>query len=216
MFFHAFVISVAVAWFVYSETNLLPYVGIFSFGILFLLNSIKNRSLNFLLEAANLVSIARLVGLFFILFNYKYFDAWLIALIAFAIIIADGVDGYLARRFSTVSRFGSYLDMETDALFVMGFATILFDLCLFDYWVFGIGLIRYFYFPIIYFAKPVQKSEERNFTAQTIAVLVMISLPACLILPSHIHQPLVVFAAILLAYSFGNGFLKEMKATYTT
>jgi phosphatidylserine synthase len=41
--------------------------------------------------------------------------SWVAALLAFTAIALDGVDGWLARRFATVSSFGARFDMEVDA-----------------------------------------------------------------------------------------------------
>ncbi len=45
--------------------------------------------------------------------------AWVASLLGFLCIVLDGVDGWLARRFATVSPFGARFDMEVDAFLML-------------------------------------------------------------------------------------------------
>lgn len=212
MLIHAIAIILAVFSNFYFSTPFLFIVGILSFIAFFLIRIRKERNVDFLWQPANLVSILRLGLLFFLLYQHPSLEEWTIFTLALVIVALDGVDGYLARRFNTVSQFGSYLDMETDAFYVMSMATILFHLNVFGLWILGTGLIRYLYFPIIYFLKPIQKKEDRNYLAQVIAVILMLSLPTCLILPEQLRFPIMAIAAFLLVCSFLWGFIQELKS----
>jgi phosphatidylglycerophosphate synthase len=47
---------------------------------------------------------------------------WVLAGLAFAALLGDGLDGYLARRTGTASDFGARFDMEADAFFILALA----------------------------------------------------------------------------------------------
>ncbi|MBP1847114.1 phosphatidylglycerophosphate synthase [Rhizobium petrolearium] len=70
---------------------------------------------------------------------------WLIgSIVAFALAL-DGVDGHLARRTRTASRFGARFDMEVDALLILFLSIAAFLLGKAGIWVLLIGLMRYAY-----------------------------------------------------------------------
>ncbi|WP_117194547.1 CDP-alcohol phosphatidyltransferase family protein [Rhizobium terrae] len=70
---------------------------------------------------------------------------WLLGLtIAFALVL-DGIDGFLARRTGTASRFGARFDMEVDALLILFLSIAAFELGKAGGWVLLIGLMRYAY-----------------------------------------------------------------------
>ena len=180
--------------------------SIFSFAYFFLLHRRVRKSWRFVTEPANLVSGLRLLAVLFILWTFASLPKLTIAIIATLVLMADGLDGFLARKYQTVSDFGAYLDMETDALFVLSLCFILNQMALFGLWVLLIGLLRYGYFLSIRFFKPPEQKERRVFRARLIAVILMGSLIACFVLSPTLHQPLLVLASGLVIYSFADGF----------
>lgn len=73
----------------------------------------------------NLLTVARLVSLPFLLMAIRR-DAHMVALgIFLAASITDIIDGYLARRFGMSSRLGAYLDPLADKLFCLSTLTVL-------------------------------------------------------------------------------------------
>lgn len=55
----------------------------------------------------------------------------------------DGIDGWLARRTQTTSRFGAWFDMETDALLILVLSVFVWHYGKAGGWVLGCGLMRY-------------------------------------------------------------------------
>lgn len=70
--------------------------------------------------------------------------ALFIALVV-ALLVLDGVDGYVARARGETSAFGATLDMETDALTVMVLGFLLWEGGAIGAWVIVAGLWRYVY-----------------------------------------------------------------------
>ncbi|MCJ8520078.1 phosphatidylglycerophosphate synthase [Pseudorhizobium tarimense] len=68
---------------------------------------------------------------------------WAVAGCAAVALALDGIDGYLARRSGTSSRFGARFDMETDALLILLLAAGAALLGKAGAWVLLIGLMRY-------------------------------------------------------------------------
>lgn len=68
---------------------------------------------------------------------------WFVTGGATAALTLDGLDGYLARRSGTSSRFGARFDMEVDALLILLLATAVLFMGKAGVWVLLIGLMRY-------------------------------------------------------------------------
>ena len=180
-----------------------------SFLALYFLKFLNNKTTAFLFEAANLVTGLR--WLLLVLLTYFMLPNFQIAVIALIVLILDGMDGYLARKFNTQSGFGAYLDMETDAFFVLVLTCLLYQSGIFDIWIISLGLLRYLYFiALIFFKQPDQK-EERVFRARLIAVILMSALVASFALPFAITKPAIGIASVLVFYSFGRSFWNVLK-----
>jgi len=212
MIFHAVLLLLATLLF--YNTLYLPYLtglACFSFFSYFITHGIRNRKILFVLEPANIVSTLRLAILFFILVKYQSINYLTITILCTLFLIADGLDGYLARRFKTESNFGAYLDMETDAFYVLSLGAIIYYHELLGAWVLGIGLLRYTYFLVILFFKTPTKKEQRAFRAQFIAVALMISLIFCFISPPFVYTPIIIGTSLMVLYSFGASFWFVLK-----
>lgn len=68
---------------------------------------------------------------------------WFLTGVGAAALALDGVDGYLARRSGTCSRYGARFDMEVDALLILLLATAALLMGKAGVWVLLIGLMRY-------------------------------------------------------------------------
>ncbi|MEL6924408.1 MAG: CDP-alcohol phosphatidyltransferase family protein [Bacteroidota bacterium] len=167
----------------------------------------QRGSWSFYTEPANLVSTFRLVSLMLLFAFHSSLSFRQIAIIATVILVLDGLDGYLARRFNTTSDFGAYLDMETDAYFVMVLSFLCAKEGLLPWAVIGLGLLRYIYFLLIRWRKPPERKERRSFIGQFIAVFLMGSLISCFVLPESIYNMAMLIATGLIGWSFGRDFL---------
>jgi phosphatidylglycerophosphate synthase len=70
---------------------------------------------------------------------------WLVTAVAALALILDGVDGWIARRSGTGSRFGARFDMEIDALTVLVLAALLWRQDKVGAWVLLAGGLRYLF-----------------------------------------------------------------------
>lgn len=130
--------------------------------------------------------------------------------IALSLLISalDGVDGWLARRENASSEFGAFFDKEADALFLL----VLCGLAVFrgrvPVWILGIGLLRYAFVVLLFFARPPENKEERSTVARyvyggMVAALLLSFLPY----PS-VYRPIVYLAAAALVASFGRSLFR--------
>src|ERR1700722_14469309 len=67
------------------------------------------------------------------------------AIIATVALVLDGVDGWLARRCGEASEFGARFDMETDALLILGIATLAWHFDKAGPWILAAGWMRYMF-----------------------------------------------------------------------
>jgi len=129
---------------------------------------------------------------------------WLAGLvIAFALAL-DGVDGYLARRTGTASRFGARFDMEVDALLILFLSLAAFLLDKAGIWVLLIGLMRYVYVTVQRIFPALQRELSPSMRRKAICVIQGVVL--CLMLIPVVMPPvstgLAVGALASLVYSF--------------
>lgn len=128
----------------------------------------------------------------------------LVFAIAASILILDGIDGWLARRLGTVSRFGARFDMEVDALLIMVLAIFAWLEDKAGPWVLLLGLMRYA-FVVAGVAFPKLAADlPPSFRRKAICVIQIVVLTS-LALPV-VNAPwsdLLAFAALaLLSWSF--------------
>lgn len=120
-----------------------------------------------------------------------------------AFLLADGLDGWIARRYGHVSAFGAFFDKEADALFVL----LLCALATFEGrlppWILGAGLLRYG-FVVLLFLVPRREKTERQFSFARYAYGGMVGALLLSFLPyPGLYEPLVVVATGALVASFG-------------
>ncbi len=194
------------------QIEVIGIAALFSFSAFYFIKYFKDQQTTFLFEAANIVTSIRLLLLITLVFFS--FSSLQIASIAFLVLVLDGLDGYLARKHKTTSSFGEYLDMETDALYVLTLTCLLYQNGTFGLWIISLGLLRYLYFIALLFFKEPKQKEERVFRARLIAVILMGSLIAGFALPFSIARPALIIATILVFYSFGMSFWAVLKYNF--
>jgi phosphatidylglycerophosphate synthase len=69
--------------------------------------------------------------------------AWLAIAIAGGVLVLDGIDGWLARRYAGRSDFGARFDMETDALLILVLSALCYHFDKAGAWILAAGLMRY-------------------------------------------------------------------------
>jgi len=128
---------------------------------------------------------------------------WIVALSALALAL-DGLDGPLARRTGTESRFGARFDMELDAFLLLALSALVWRSAKVGSWVLLIGGLRYFFvlagrlWPTLQGALP--PSRRRN----VICAVQGVVLVSCLapVIPPTLATTFAASALLLLVYSF--------------
>lgn len=123
--------------------------------------------------------------------------------VGLVILIADGVDGWLARRYELSSEFGEFFDKETDALFLLVLCLMTATQGLLSPWVVGLGLLRYLFVVALFLVQPQIGKEYRSGWARVIYVGVVLAMLAAFLPYPTVTHPLVAAAAAALLYSFG-------------
>jgi phosphatidylglycerophosphate synthase len=132
---------------------------------------------------------------------------WKVAL-ALSVLVLDGVDGKLARRFGPTAR-GAVFDMESDAFFMITLCGVAYLYLGVGPWVFVLGALRPLYVLAWAVAQrfrpmrsPNRKGSQR---ARVIFLCTVIALLAALApgIPLLIKDVATACAAALLCYSFG-------------
>jgi phosphatidylglycerophosphate synthase len=152
-----------------------------------------------LVRAAGVAMLAGLIGI-----EISDRLAWPILLLALLMLLLDGVDGWLARRQNSASAFGARFDMETDALFILVLALLVWHLDKAPAWVILAGIWRYAFivagwlYPKL--AAPLASSRRR----QTVCVIQVVALLICLFppLPKTPGMLVALLSLIILSMSF--------------
>lgn len=107
--------------------------------------------------------------------------SWIAALLGLLCIALDGVDGWLARRFATVSSFGARFDMEVDAFLMLVLGILLAVSDTVGAWVVLIGAARYLFVAASWLVPALQTPLPRSERRRAICVFQGLSLVLALI-----------------------------------
>lgn len=176
-----------------------------SIAVFFFTHFEKNR---FLLGGpANWVTLTRLLSLVILGLSYPYIDLITAGLCLTVIIVLDGVDGLLARRFNTASECGSYFDMETDAFLVALASAILYILDIASVWILLAGFLRYLYGLLRIILRLGGVKERSFFAAKVIAVAFFISLNLAMFSQHAVIIFCLQVSSALIVASFAHSFV---------
>ncbi|MEQ8469574.1 MAG: CDP-alcohol phosphatidyltransferase family protein [Marinoscillum sp.] len=149
---------------------------------------------------ANLVTMVRfmlLASLFVIL------DYLMVLSTMSVMLVLDGVDGAVARKTNTSTRIGAYLDMETDALYVLLISGYLVTYLGYNPWLISVGMLRYLYEVFTWLAGVQDKHPPRTRFGPAAAVCLFIDLLTPLVLPEYVAMWLVYIGVATVVASFG-------------
>lgn len=133
---------------------------------------------------------------------HQAFSLFECALMASVALVLDGVDGFVARKTHTASRFGAHFDMETDALFVLALTLLLWTRERLGPGILLGGLLRPAYVLWLW-ALPTPAGEEPRSNWGRWAFLVFaLGLIAPLASPSHWADALAWCGTLAVALSF--------------
>jgi len=129
---------------------------------------------------------------------------WAWVMLALAVLILDGLDGYLARRFKVSTDFGARFDMEVDAALILTLSLAVWGGGITGPWVLLLGLMRYLFVAAGWIWPWVNCPLPESFRRKTICVWQIASLVIVLvpITPSWLAVWILAPALMLLAYSF--------------
>ena len=147
---------------------------------------------------AHLVTLLRLLGVLLLGLFADTMPARLIAGAGLLIFVADGLDGWLARRYGHQSEWGEFLDKETDALFMLILALAACTKGLIGAWIISVGLLRYIFVLAVFVVKTRPVQEQRSGRGWLIAGLVTGALLGCFLPFPVVYTPLALGAALLL------------------
>ncbi|WKN31911.1 CDP-alcohol phosphatidyltransferase family protein [Porifericola rhodea] len=152
--------------------------------------------------AANAITALRTLGILLLLFFQAELPPAAFFVVGILILIADGLDGYYARKYNTVSAFGDLFDKETDAFFVLAFCIILIKKELIGMWVVWPALLRYIFVLVLHTFRIQHIVLSYSFRRQFIGMWFMGTIMACFVLPRPVYTAGMIFATAMLAYSF--------------
>ena len=134
-------------------------------------------------------------------------NGWLYCAWVQLIFALDGIDGQVARRSGSASKFGAHFDMESDGVFVLVLGVELWQRGRVDAWIVFPGLLRYVYVLVVS-VFPVRRSEPQpgNFGRRAF-VLLIIGLSLALIVPGWPGTLAAALGTAVIAVSFARSFL---------
>lgn len=103
------------------------------------------------------------------------------ATVAGTVLLLDGFDGWLARRYGECSSFGEFLDKEVDAFLTLALCLALYQSGRFGLWVLVPGGLRYAFVLFIRYARPPLPKEAATRFSRTIGAFLLGSLIVCLL-----------------------------------
>lgn len=98
---------------------------------------------------ANQVTFIRFVLLLFTLAMQSVLNVYVFVALVVIVIIADGIDGYLARKYDQATVFGEVFDMEVDAFLALAISYLIWFEHHEVWWVLIAGILRYV-FALVY------------------------------------------------------------------
>ena len=156
---------------------------------------------------ANWITLGRLFLVIALLFlPSTTLFGWILVGVSIAILVLDGVDGFIARKHRLESEFGEYLDKESDAFFMLVLCMTAYLQGRLDTWILAPGLLRYGFVLALFFARPGPQKEYRSNWARWIYVVTVSGLLSVFVLPPFIHLPVVIVVTTALFLSFAHYF----------
>lgn len=130
---------------------------------------------------------------------------WWVVGIGTAILLLDGVDGWIARRTGTSSNFGALFDMETDAFLMLVLSSLVWAEGRAGVWVLLIGAMRYLFVAAGFVLTALRGELFPSFRRKLVCVIQGIALLVALgpIIPAPAAVGVCALALAMLTWSFG-------------
>jgi phosphatidylglycerophosphate synthase len=160
---------------------------------------------------ANHVTLIRFILFLVILGFHSILHPYVFVGLVLSVIIADGIDGYLARRFDTSSDFGEIFDTEIDAFLAIALSVLIWSTFPSALWVLAGGFLRYL-FVILYRVLGWDQMQRPHMPeTKLFAVLYFISLLTPWLLPWDVAVWIVLAGNALVSFSFIREFVLIMR-----
>ena len=178
-------------------------VSVLSFGIYIIKLPHFLPRFPMLIGYPNWISLSRLIVILITVSFHKSLSDITLLIIFGSVILLDGLDGSIARRFNQTSKAGEYMDMEIDALFVFLLSSIHYEVQKLPIWIIIPGSMRYVYGLLFFWMPEPQKSKPGKRIRSFIAAVFFISLLFPFLFNKEIYTPFAMFSSILIIISFG-------------
>jgi phosphatidylglycerophosphate synthase len=126
------------------------------------------------------------------------------AAVGAAVVLLDGVDGWIARRTGTTTPFGARFDMEVDALLILVLSAMVWQHGKAGAWVLTSGLMRYLFVAagwwLPWLRRPLPSSVRRRIVCVVQALALIVALLPAVDRP--LSGGLAAISLAALAYSF--------------
>lgn len=180
-----------------------PVVSLATFGWLLIIHAPALRQLRPYGGYANWVTLARWALLLYAAYSYPQWPDYVVFLLFLTVIISDGIDGYLARRYQQSTDVGGLLDVETDALMSALLAGIHYQEGIVGGWVLLMGGMRYGYVWLLYLLGWENQEGTDNPNARWIGATFISVLMGPFVAPEWLSVPALIVGSLLVTYSFG-------------
>lgn len=161
---------------------------------------------------ANGLTALRALLLLGVLLSGSVLPPYVTLILGIIILVLDGLDGYYARKYQTVSAFGDMFDKEVDALYVLSLGVLIVDQGLAGSWIVLPGLLRYGYVVLLSLLDRKPSPTGKSFRRQFVGMWLMGTLLAPFVLPSIIYLPGLIFATTVVILSFAVDFYQALLA----
>lgn len=163
---------------------------------------------------ANLVTIVRLGLLFVLVFIHRWMGDLFLFLGFLVVILMDGLDGFIARKYNHTSDAGEYLDMETDAFLALFLCWLHFSENKIEYWILVPGLLKYAYSVVFTNVRQLAADYPPKKVRAAIAAAFFFSLLTPFILTEEYFYVLCFATSLLIGLSFGLAVLGRAKVKF--
>lgn len=163
--------------------------------------------------AANGITTVRLAACLFMLGSYTSLPPLYLTLGALAVLLMDGLDGYLARKQQTTGLYGATYDVEVDALYTAMLALLLVALKDVGAWVVLVGAWRYVYQLVTSYVPPRRHPASSTVFGRWCYGLSVVGMAVSLTLPNTLATTLAGVAALVTSASFLTSFWQRYAPT---
>ena len=162
---------------------------------------------------ANIVTFLRMAMTFLVGFTFGSLHPFFVLGIFIGILILDGIDGYLARKYNTGSPFGETFDIETDALFTLMLCGVLYLAGYMPWWIMFSGILRYGYVLLEYLLGTSKKKSPTHKHARILSIVVFSTYLTPFVFPYIVYFPSIVIGTAVLFFSFGYSLFMKFQTT---